>query len=410
MYEDNSLSGRFAALAPEPFSGNWDEVLDRAGTARNGRQRLKRLRVLPGRRRRLVVVLAALALATALTAAVWAIVREFVLDKGFIGLPPAVATPSTPEGGELVIQYWVKGARAWVYADGRLIRLRENADLPEAANRWSSGLLEQRLTPEGVELLRSEIVSTGLFGHDQPPLGSNPPHSVIQVRIGDRLVRVAVSFLERRLLERLADPAAWLPASAWANRQIRAYVPSRYAILYGGLPQTIERSRILSLLPAPAEDLLRAHEAVPRLGYIGGLTKTSFTYYVSDLTTEEARALAQALDDAGLKQSSRRASWGTASRSQARASIHLCLRRASPKRGLHHVRALPPARREGLLAVWVVVAVTSRSLQRRIRPGAQKRRPGPQSRACGFRDKHAGAPHEPRATSAAERSPRRARS
>ena len=31
-----------------------------------------------------------------------------------------------------------------------------------------------------------------------------------------------------------------------------------------------------------------------------GFTRTSLTYYVSDLTTEEARALAQALDDAGL--------------------------------------------------------------------------------------------------------------
>ena len=249
-------------------------------------------------------MLAALVLATALTTAAWAIVREFVLDKGSSGLPPVGATPSAPNSGELVIQYWVKGARAWVYADGRLIRLRESSDLPAAANRWSSGLVEQRLTPEGVELLRSEIVATGLFGREQPPLGSNPPHRVIQVRLGDRLVRVAVSFFERRLVERLEDPEAWLPASAWANSQIKAYVPSKYAILYGGLPKTIERSRIFSLLPGPAEDLLRANEVAPQLGYIfhGGRTTASFTYYVSDLTTEEARAFAQALDDAGLEQ------------------------------------------------------------------------------------------------------------
>ena len=105
MYEDSRLSGRFAALAPEPLSGNWDDVLDRAGTARNRR------RAPPDRRRRLVVVLAALALATALTTAAWAIVREFVLDKGFIGLPPVGATPSAPESGELVIQYWLGGTR-----------------------------------------------------------------------------------------------------------------------------------------------------------------------------------------------------------------------------------------------------------------------------------------------------------
>jgi hypothetical protein len=48
--------------------------------------------------------------------------------------------------------------------------------------------------------------------------------------------------------------------------------------------------------------MLRDQEAAPRpRGYDGGgFTRTSLTYYVSDLTTEEARALAQALDDAGL--------------------------------------------------------------------------------------------------------------
>ena len=70
-----------------------------------------------------------------------------------------------------------------------------------------------------------------------------------------------------------------------------------------GLFQTTERSRILSLLPARAGDLLRDRDAVPRRrGYDGGgFTRTSLTYYVSDVTTEEARALVKALDDAGLK-------------------------------------------------------------------------------------------------------------
>jgi hypothetical protein len=311
MYDDSGLSGRFAALAPEPLSANWDEVLDRAGMARNGRQRFERSRVVPGGRRRLVVVLAALALAAAVATAGWAIVREVVLDKGFIGLPPVGVTPSAPESGELVIQYRFdtedlenrEGARGWVYGDGRLITLRHKSDLPEAANRWSSGFLEQRLTPEGVELLRSEIVSTGLFDHHEPADRMASPHNVIQVRIGERLVRVQANF-PKRLRERLADPESWLPASAWANRQIRAYVASRYAVSYGGHLQTIERSRLLPLLPAPAEDLLRDRDAVPLLGFIGngGFPHRPVTHYVSDLTTEEARALAQALDDAGLKQ------------------------------------------------------------------------------------------------------------
>ena len=307
MYDDSELSGRFAALAPEPLSGNWDEVLDRAGTARNGRQRFERSRAVPGRRRRLVVVLAALALATAAATAGWAIVREVVLHKSFIGLPPLGATRSAPESGELVIQYWIDpdgikggfaGGQGWVYADGRLITLRGN------------GFLEQRLTPRGVELLRSEIVSTGLFDHHQPAGREASPHSVIQVRIGERLVRVQVGCpgcpanFPEGLGERVADAASWLPASAWKDRQIRAYVASRYAISYFAQPQTLERSRILSLLPAAAQDLLRDKDTVTEQWYTDSADHTPIpiTHYVSDLTTEEARALVQALDDAGLKQ------------------------------------------------------------------------------------------------------------
>jgi hypothetical protein len=303
MYDDSELSGRFAALAPEPLSRNWDEVLDRAGLARNGRQRFERSRALPGRRRRLLVVLAALTLAAAAATAGWAIVREVVLHKSFIGLPPVEATPSAPESGELVIQYWIDpdgltaGGRGWVYADGRLITLGNG-----------NGFHEQRLTPEGVELLRSEIVSTGLFDHHQPAGREASPHGVIQVRIGERLVRVQgcpgcpVNF-PKGLGERVADAASWLPASAWKDRQIRAYVAPRYTISYFAQPQTLERSRILSLLPAAAQDLLRDKDTVTEQThpYAPDHTSIPITHYVSDLTTEEARALAEALDDAGLK-------------------------------------------------------------------------------------------------------------
>ena len=303
------MSDPVSHLKQELLAASERQQGDTVLAPKSRRRWLERSRAVSGRRRRLVVVLAAVALATAVTTAGWAIVREVVLHKGFVGLPPVGATPSAPESGELVIQYSFDqediepkgGGRGWVYADGRLITLHEKSDLPEAANRWSSGFLEQRLTPEGVELLRSEIVSTGLFDHHQPP-GRETPHNVIQVRIGDRLVRVQADFPER-LRQQLADPESWLPATAWANRQIRAYVASRYAISYGALPQTIERSRILPLLPAPVEALLRDRDAVPLLGFIVGKGfRISLTRYVSDMTTEEARALAQALDDAGLKQ------------------------------------------------------------------------------------------------------------
>ena len=111
-------------------------------------------------RRRVVALAAAVLVVVVGTASAFGGVRAFFLDSGFIGLAPLGATPSTPESGELEIFYWVADgppgegsdgrSRNWVYADGRLI-----------SDRFSNGLVEQRLTPEGLELLRSEILSTG---------------------------------------------------------------------------------------------------------------------------------------------------------------------------------------------------------------------------------------------------------
>jgi hypothetical protein len=300
-YDDNLLAARFAALAPEPLAGSWDEVLDRAGAARKGRRRTERSRLLPGRRRRLLVVLAAVVLVAVVSASAFA-VRAFVLDKGFSGLPPVGATPSTPESGVLEMYYWVHAVRGrtrnWVYADGRLIRLgvtRDNGTpLP--------GLREQRLTREGVELLRSEIMSAARFG--QPPPGSqslhpsNPP--TIQVRKGDRLVPLRWASNLKRLEARLTDPESWLPASAWMQRKIKAaYVPSRYEVCAGvavKIPvqprslnaQPMRPGRILALLPAAAQKALRDR------GWPAKDGRNCFA-----VTTNEARSLAKALDRAG---------------------------------------------------------------------------------------------------------------
>ena len=104
---------------------------------------------------------------------------------------------------------------------------------------------------------------------------------MIQVRIGDRLVGYHANFPER-LRERLADPASWLPASAWEDRRIRAYVAPRYSIKYHARPKTLERSRILSLLPAPAEDMLRAKDAVAEYGQLrlSGLPAASSDHHL----------------------------------------------------------------------------------------------------------------------------------
>jgi hypothetical protein len=299
-YEESLLAARFAALAPEPLAGNWDDVLDRAGT-RKDRGRLGHSRVGQGRRRRLFVVLAVVAFVAVVSASALA-VRAFVLDKGFSGLPPVGATPSTPERGVLEMYYWVHDVRGrtrnWVYADGRLIRrgvTRDNGTpLP--------GFREQRLTLEGVKLLRSEIMSAGGFGHAQPPPGSESLHNAnpptIQIRRGDRLVPLTWASNLKRLEARLTDLDSWLPASAWKQRKIKAaYVPSRFevcaAAVVGDPPdlslQQMSPARIVALLPPAAQNVLRGRDWNAR-----GAGPGCFA-----VTTEGARSLAKALDGAG---------------------------------------------------------------------------------------------------------------
>jgi TolB protein len=77
-YDSNLLAARFTALAPEPLAGDWDEVLGRAGAARNGRRRLEHSRARQGSRRRRLVALAAAALVVVVgTASAFGTVRDF---------------------------------------------------------------------------------------------------------------------------------------------------------------------------------------------------------------------------------------------------------------------------------------------------------------------------------------------
>ncbi len=298
-------------------SGDWAGVLAMAQAGEgDGRGRAGASQ---GRRRRRLVVLAAVALVAVVSASAFA-VRAFVIDKGIVGLPPVGATPSTPESGVLEMYYWINypRSRSWVYADGRLIRLGAS----RANGRARRGFIEQRLTRGGVNLLRSEIVSAGGFGHAQPPPGSTSLNETfgpdyIQVRKGDRLVPLRWASDLKRLEARLTDPESWLPASAWKQRKFRAYVPSRFDVCAGAVVVTdldkpasgrvvpMGPARIVALLPAAAQNVLRGREwrtevsrgpgvgpGVPgvRRGVYGGCFA---------VTTNEARSLAKALDGAG---------------------------------------------------------------------------------------------------------------
>jgi hypothetical protein len=321
----------------------------------------------PGRRRVFALVAAALVVAVG-TASANGSVRDFILDRGFVGVPPEGATPSSPEKGELVVVWLGRSAtlpkqvvhvdipcglppcaahplvRTWVYADGRIIWSRSGSSVPEGANELTSGYLEQRLTPEGVELVRSAV--SRLFDRSRALLETVPAPfpgvgdlgssyllvpqdygwGLVEVPRGDRLVRLAweddwggdgksgrvetiatpeqLSAL-RRVDALLTDPASVLPPSAWAVRKVRAYVPSHYAVCIDTSPPK-DASQLLSLLPARAAELLRGKSSTSSEGDVvdgalGVLDRMVTLCY--KLATEEAREVADALS--GLDQDPR---------------------------------------------------------------------------------------------------------
>jgi hypothetical protein len=223
----------------------------------------------------------------------------------FAGFPAVGVKASTPTTGTLVISLMPteggsRGSIEWnVYADGRIIWQKWNPSrdatvVPNGTRRLDTGYVQQRLTLQGVQLLQSKILATGLFDHDLwLVVGKHPV--LYQVRVGDRMVTVqglpfagpsrkepftAATPDQTRALAWIAalvaDPAGSLPTSVWADPQIRAFVPSHYEIGFDrGSPD-------ISKLPPPAGKVL-SH-------YIG----------CRILTTDHARALLQAFVEAGI--------------------------------------------------------------------------------------------------------------
>ena len=276
----------------------------------------------PSRGRRFALAVAIAGLVVALATATALGVRAFVLDKGFVGLPPEGATPSAPESGQLLVRLVGRSqtdghlTHMYLYADGRLIWARDDA----------TGLLEQRLAPQGIEQLRSEVVSTGLFNHDVTLASGRVTWGEADVLVSDRLVhvrwgpgadldnpsRVTATLEQEKALERLdallAHPTQGLPASAWADNQVRAYVPSAFAVCWEGWPAKVsdpqsDPSDILALLPPAVRDLLAGKETTRHTGKVG---EAGGPYYehaadCAEVTTAEARFLAQTLDAAGIE-------------------------------------------------------------------------------------------------------------
>ena len=338
-----------------------DQAVSRVPLPTDGLERLRRLRDRKRRNQRIAAGVVGIAV---FVASVWMVTTGAPFDRtitpgtnertvapddvgqvGLIGLPPEGATPSAPKHGELVLGLGFGHTSGdagrfslHLYADGRLIWQRLGGD--PTSNLASTGFVEQRLTPEGVELVRAEVLSTGLFDHDRAFVGAHGLHyGGIEVRAGDRLVQLAwgdAGFEEGigsvattptpeqvRTLEqldaRLEDLASWLPASAWEDPELRAYVPSRYSVCYGWLEEPLGRPGVLDLLPALAGDLLRTLDTTQ--SYPNGF-RGSRSYWCSVVTTEQARELAGILDAGAFKADSYGPTYETTP-VQARDLVHI---------------------------------------------------------------------------------------
>ena len=259
-----------------------------------------------------LTAVACIVAATMLTAVATASPTRSKHPTHFAGFPPVGVKASTPTTGMFVLGLRPTATTEWnVYADGRIIwqkwtRAGDATVVPKGARRLDTGYVQQRLTPAGVQLLWSKIVATGLFEHDLLlDLGKGHGWVFHQVRRGDRMVTVnglpsrdidpslreqftkATPTQTRALwwIEKLlADPARMLTARAWANRQIRAFVPARYTVGFDrSLPD-------ISKLPSPAGKVLSRYKPLMRNG-------------CQVMTTAKARALLQAFMEAGLSPS-----------------------------------------------------------------------------------------------------------
>jgi hypothetical protein len=180
----------------------------------------------------------------------------FWVGDGLVGLPPEGATLSQPVRGELVASDDDYMWHVRLYADGRLIWQHDDS-------LW----LERRLTPQGVDLLRSQ---PELLSHS-PGGGQVPP------------------FL-RKVVAQFED----LPASAWEDARAKQYLAPLYGVCG---PQ--ERIRAL---PQQAQDLLGDYtnkQAVERGEvefFAGGNGSTC-----PEVTLEGARELDQIVRESGFR-------------------------------------------------------------------------------------------------------------
>jgi hypothetical protein len=229
---------------------------------------------------------------------------DFLTDSfGVVWSGGVEEPPSEPAIGESVLHLRNNNVAVAIYADGRVIWEIGDGD---------PGYLQMRLTPEGVERLRSRAVSTGLFEQDQG-LTLDHGDGSMEVRNGDRSIIVAwgkdpsairswAKYLDRDLertsaatpeqeievVELVAffrDPTAWtLPRHMYVQPETSPFVPSRILVTYDrGEPDD------WSTLPSPAREIVSSNlDTLARDG-------------CQVISTDQAREIARALAQAGIE-------------------------------------------------------------------------------------------------------------
>ena len=159
------------------------------------------------------------------------------------GIPPEGTRPSTPVTGNLIKVQGRFHTSKWVYADGRAIWV---VKAPPRSVALNEHLLERRLTPEGVGLVRSGA--------------------------------------------RLQD----IPEGAWADAEPRLYVPSKYVLCFWkrGHTRSLDTSKVRDMLPAPAKDLLRGMDLDPSSGC--PVVTTAFARALDNMLSKASRSPAPA--------------------------------------------------------------------------------------------------------------------
>jgi hypothetical protein len=176
-----------------------------------------------------------------------------------VWLPPKGAEPSTPTKGKVVLK--TVGTHPWhsiqVYEDGRVIWSQQIGFTGSYRTASTTGWLERRLTPEGVDLVRSGAI-----------------------RLED------------------LDPPSHVPASVWEG-EAQPYVPSRYVVCAAWSQETMR------LLPQRTQDLLLGHMDKLAVYHTGEAVFSRLGRGVAcpEMTIEEARALDRVFLEVGFERS-----------------------------------------------------------------------------------------------------------